>query len=72
MGGLVVDNNSKDQTRDVAQGFCQRYPGRFRYFFEAKQGKSNALNSGIQQAHGEILAFMDDDVLVEVQRGCKI
>jgi len=62
---LVVDNNSNDQTRDVAQSFCQRYPGRFRYLFEAKQGKSNALNSGIQQAHGDILAFMDDDVLVK-------
>jgi glucosyl-dolichyl phosphate glucuronosyltransferase len=61
---LVIDNNSKDQTRGVIDDFCQRYPGRFRYMFEPKQGKSNALNTGIREARGSILAFMDDDVLV--------
>jgi glucosyl-dolichyl phosphate glucuronosyltransferase len=61
---LVVDNNSPDQTREVIEDFCVRYPGRFRYLFEPKQGKSNALNSGIRNAHGRILAFMDDDVIV--------
>jgi glucosyl-dolichyl phosphate glucuronosyltransferase len=61
---LVVDNNSRDQTREVVEDFCRQYP-RFRYQFEPKPGKSNALNSGIQQARGNILAFMDDDVIVE-------
>jgi GT2 family glycosyltransferase len=62
---LVVDNNSSDQTREVTENFCRRYPGHFRYLFEPKPGKSNALNSGIQQSQSEILAFMDDDVIVE-------
>jgi glucosyl-dolichyl phosphate glucuronosyltransferase len=62
---LVVDNNSKDQTRDVVGGFSQRYPGRFRYLFEAHQGKSYALNAGIREARGDVLAFMDDDVTAE-------
>jgi glycosyltransferase involved in cell wall biosynthesis len=62
---LVVDNNSNDQTRGVIEGFCQRYPGRFRYFFEPKAGKSNALNSGIANARGKILAFTDDDLKVD-------
>lgn len=62
---LVVDNNSKDQTREVVNGFCLRYPGRFRYLFEPRQGKSHALNTGIREAGGEILAFLDDDVIVE-------
>ena len=62
---LVVDNNSSDQTRAVVEGFCDRYPGRFRYLFEARQGKSYALNSGIREARGEIVAFLDDDVSVE-------
>lgn len=61
---LVVDNNSPDRTRDVIEEYCARYPGRFRYLFEGKQGKSNALNSAIRNARGNILAFMDDDVLV--------
>ena len=62
---LVVDNNSSDRTREVIEDFCCRYPGRFRYIFEPKQGKSHALNIGIREARGDILAFMDDDVIVE-------
>src|SRR5207249_11869045 len=62
---VVVDNNSKDATREVVEGFCNRYPSRIRYLFEPKQGKSNALNTGIREARGHILAFMDDDVRVE-------
>jgi glycosyltransferase involved in cell wall biosynthesis len=62
---LVVDNNSNDRTREVVGDFCKRYPSRFRYLFEPRQGKSHALNSGIREARGNILAFMDDDVRVE-------
>jgi len=62
---LVVDNNSTDQTRAVVEEFCRRYPGRFRYLFEPRSGKSYALNSGIRESRGEIVAFTDDDVTVE-------
>jgi glycosyltransferase involved in cell wall biosynthesis len=61
---LVVDNNSTDQTRKVVEEFRNRHLGRFRYLFEVQQGKSHALNSGIREAQGNILAFMDDDVTV--------
>lgn len=64
---LVVDNNSKDKTRDVVEEFGQRYPGQFRYLFEPQQGKSYALNAGIREARGQILAFMDDDVVVDAK-----
>lgn len=62
---LVVDNNSKDQTREVTAEFCNRYPGRVRYLFESQPGKSHALNAGIRAADGDIVAFMDDDVTVD-------
>jgi glucosyl-dolichyl phosphate glucuronosyltransferase len=62
---LIVDNNSTDLTREVVQSFCLRYPGRFRYLLEPKPGKCHALNSGIANAGGEVLAFVDDDVTVE-------
>jgi glycosyltransferase involved in cell wall biosynthesis len=62
---LVVDNNSSDQTRQVAENFCRQYPTRFRYLFEPQQGKSHALNAAIREAKGDVLAFMDDDVTVE-------
>jgi glucosyl-dolichyl phosphate glucuronosyltransferase len=62
---LVVDNNSSDTTREVAQLFCHQHPARFRYTFEPKQGKSHALNRAVREARGEIVAFTDDDVIVE-------
>ncbi|MGB7435963.1 MAG: glycosyltransferase family A protein, partial [Candidatus Acidiferrum sp.] len=62
---LVIDNNSSDGTRIAAEEFCRRYPNRFRYLFEPRQGKSHALNTGIREARGDILAFVDDDVTVE-------
>jgi len=62
---LIVDNNSSDQTREVVEDFCRRYPGRFRYVFEPQQGLSCARNAGIRESQGEILAFTDDDVIVE-------
>ncbi len=62
---LVVDNNSRDETRSVVEEFCRRDPSRFRYLFEPKQGKSYALNSGCQAANADVLAFMDDDVEVD-------
>jgi glycosyltransferase involved in cell wall biosynthesis len=62
---LIVDNNSKDETRQVAESFCRRDPSHFRYVFEAQQGKSFALNRGIREASAEMLAFIDDDITVE-------
>lgn len=62
---LVVDNNSRDQTRQIVADLAVRHAGKVRYLFEGKQGKSHALNSGIREARGEILAFMDDDVAVD-------
>lgn len=62
---LVVDNNSTDRTRDVVEGFSRQHSGRFRYLFEPKAGKSYALNAGIANARGKVLAFVDDDVNVE-------
>lgn len=62
---MVIDNNSRDQTRQVIEGFCNRSPGRFSYVFEPKQGKSYALNTGIGKATGDLIAFMDDDVEVD-------
>lgn len=61
---VVVDNNSSDTTRQVAETFCQRNPQHFRYVLEARAGKVHALNRGIREAAGDLLAFTDDDVIV--------
>jgi glycosyltransferase involved in cell wall biosynthesis len=62
---IVVDNNSTDQTREVAESYCRRHPGLFRYVFEGQQGLSRARNAGIRAAQGEIVVFTDDDIIAE-------
>jgi len=62
---IIVDNNSRDQTRAVVDGFWRQNPERFRYLMEPQQGKSFALNQGIREARGNVLAFTDDDVTME-------
>ncbi len=62
---LVVDNNSSDQTRQVVESFRQRFPFRFEYYFELRQGKSFALNSGIRESKSDVVAFADDDIEVD-------
>lgn len=61
---LVVDNNSTDTTEEVATVFVNKYPN-FRFLSEKKQGLSHARNLGWQSAHGEFVAFMDDDARAE-------
>jgi glucosyl-dolichyl phosphate glucuronosyltransferase len=62
---LVVDNASTDATRGVVEDFAARYPGRFRYLYQAVAGKSLALNAAVRETRADVLAFTDDDVSVE-------
>jgi glycosyltransferase involved in cell wall biosynthesis len=62
---LVVDNNSTDQTSEVVNRISMLHPGRLRIVCEPRQGLSFARNAGIRESHGEIIAFTDDDVIVE-------
>jgi glycosyltransferase involved in cell wall biosynthesis len=59
---LIIDNNSADDTRAVVERHQSRLP--LRYLFEARQGKSYALNAGLEQSRGEVVIFTDDDVQV--------
>lgn len=61
---VVVDNNSKDDTRQVVTDLQREWP-LLRYEFEGAQGLSHARNHGISVARGDILLFTDDDVLPE-------
>lgn len=59
---VVVDNGSTDDTREVVRSFASR--AAVRYVFEAVPGLGRARNCGIAVARGSVLAFTDDDVIV--------
>jgi len=62
---IVIDNNSTDDTPNVVAEAAKHFPVELRYLFEPQQGRSAALNAGIDAARGEIIATTDDDVRVQ-------
>ncbi|MGH7380655.1 MAG: glycosyltransferase family 2 protein [Candidatus Methylomirabilales bacterium] len=64
---LVVDNNSSDETAAVTEGFIGKGMLPLSYVFESKQGLSHARNAGIREAKGQVIAFVDDDEIVDRQ-----
>jgi GT2 family glycosyltransferase len=61
---VVVDNNSTDGTREVVLAQAASFPVRLEYIFEPRQGKSYALNTGLDRCDGDVILFTDDDVHV--------
>jgi len=61
---IVVDNNSKDQTRQVVSDFTTTCAWNVRYVFEESQGIAHARNRGAEEAKGDIVAYVDDDIVV--------
>ncbi len=57
---LVIDDGSLDGTQEVCEGLGRRGWVRF-LGFPHRQGKSAALNWGLQHANGKYVVFMDSD-----------
>ena len=54
---IVVDDGSTDDTRERLAPYGER----IRYIHQANQGLSAARNTGIREAKGEYIAFLDSD-----------
>lgn len=57
---IVVDNNSIDDTANIAKMFMKSSPN-LRYVKETAQGLSFARNRGYKEARGKYVAYIDDD-----------
>jgi len=62
---IVGDNESKDKTWAMLNETAQGFPVPFHMLRVSKPGKCAVLNEAIRVAKGDILAFLDDDVVVE-------
>ncbi|MGE5305243.1 MAG: glycosyltransferase, partial [Alphaproteobacteria bacterium] len=62
---IVADNDSTDDTRGVLNEISKHFPVSLKILKVTRPGKSAALNEAIRTASGEILAFLDDDVVLD-------
>lgn len=70
---IVVDNGSSDDTPQVVASFQSLQSDRvFHYMIEPRRGKAFAVNRGLSTVCGDIVAFVDDDVVVDTRWMSKI
>jgi GT2 family glycosyltransferase len=62
---IVADNGSNDGTYDFIVGVAGAFPTPIRILKVGRPGKSAAMNDAVKHATGDILAFLDDDVIVD-------
>lgn len=61
---VIADNGSTDETPRILAEWKAAAPGRAVLQVE-QPGKSRAVNAAISASHGQVLAFLDDDVVAE-------
>src|SRR5262245_4848008 len=62
---IIVDNGSVDDTARICRETRQRFPKHnWRYFYDETPGLLTGRHLGVRESQTEILAFLDDDVLL--------
>lgn len=57
---VIVDDDSTDQTEEVVRSYTQK-DKRISYLKQVNRGCGAARNTGLRQAKGKYIAFLDDD-----------
>ncbi len=61
---VIVDQSGNDKTERIVNEYIKTSP-KIRYFRICSQGAGKAKNFGIKNCQGEIIAFTDDDCVVD-------
>lgn len=59
---ILIDNNSFDDTNEIAYRFIENTGLSIKFFTETRLGISHARNLAIEKASGDLFAFLHDDV----------
>src|SRR5947209_6658963 len=59
---LVVSDGSSDGTDSMTESYAREAPYRLRLITQGNAGPSRARNRGVQEAIGDVVLFLDDDI----------
>lgn len=62
---LIVNDGSKDNTEEVAEGYRVQYPETIRIISKENGGHGSTINAGIKQAQGKYTKVIDGDDWVD-------
>lgn len=63
---IIVDNGSEDETPQIAEALCARYP-KVRFERINVRGVGAAFRRGVELAQGEIIGYMDIDLSTNIK-----
>lgn len=58
---IIVNDGSKDKTKDIAEGFVRRYPNIFKLINKKNGGHGSAINIAVPVASGKYVKVVDSD-----------
>jgi glucosyl-dolichyl phosphate glucuronosyltransferase len=63
---IIVDNGSTDATASVCRTLAQEFPSHpWHYYYDSMPGLLTGRHRGAKEARGEILCYLDDDVIID-------
>ncbi len=62
---IIVNDGSRDNTAEIAQGYVDKYPGTFRLVNKENGGHGSTLNASLEIASGKYYKMLDGDDWVE-------
>lgn len=63
---IIVDNGSEDETPQIAEGLCKKYP-KVQYERINIRGVGAAFRRGVELSHGEVVGYMDIDLSTNIK-----
>lgn len=58
---LIIDDGSKDNTKEIAEQFVKKAPQTFKYVHKENGGHGSTINKGIEVARGKYFKVLDGD-----------
>jgi len=58
---IVVDDGSTDNSVDVIKKYAEKFPGKVKLIRQENKGQAAAINTGIENISGDIIAWINSD-----------